>query len=261
MPVIDGAMQDYALTLDRFLGHAAKWHPQTEVVTALDEGAVQRIGYEALHARAKRVSAVLAGLGVSSGDRVATLAWNSQEHVESWFAIMGMGAVCHTLNPRLTAEQLAWMVGQSEARILLASADLAGLAHEILDRAPALGRVLVLDGEAPELGKRLDSLLAEATDEIAWGDADNRSPAGLCFTSGTTGAPKGVTYTHRSNYLHTIRALQADAMARTTEDRVLVAVPMFHANAWGLPFAAPAAGARPGPAGPVHADGASPSRG
>jgi non-ribosomal peptide synthetase component F len=116
-PIVDGEMQAFALTLDKFLDHAAKWRPDGQVVTAREGGRIDRVGYADLRDRSLRVSSVLAGLGVRKGDRVATLAWNTQDHVEVWFAIMGMGAVCHTLNPRLTAEQLAAMVVQSEARV------------------------------------------------------------------------------------------------------------------------------------------------
>jgi fatty-acyl-CoA synthase len=236
-------MQAFALTLDKFLEHAAKWRPNSQVVTARDDGGVDRIGYAGLRDRAARVSTVLAGLGVKTGDRVATLAWNTQTHVEAWFAIMGMGAVCHTLNPRLTSEQLAAMVVQSEASVLIASSDLAPLARRIQDGAPGLQRLLIIDGVASE-GEALEPMIAAAHGDVVWGDFDETAPCGLCFTSGTTGAPKGVTYTHRSSYLHTLRALQADVMAITGEDAVLAVVPMFHANAWGLPFAAPAVGAK-----------------
>jgi acyl-CoA synthetase (AMP-forming)/AMP-acid ligase II len=201
---------------------------------------------------------VLAGLGVKTGDRVATLAWNTQAHVEIWYAIMGMGAVCHTLNPRLTAEHLAAMVVQSQARILIASADLAPLAGQIRERVPAVEHLLTIDGAASE-GRAFEPMVAAARGEVTWGDFDETAPCGLCFTSGTTGAPKGVTYTHRSSFLHTLRALQADVMAITGADNVLAVVPMFHANAWGLPFAAPAVGAKlvlPG----RNADGASLAR-
>ncbi|MBP7705126.1 MAG: AMP-binding protein [Caulobacter sp.] len=246
MPMIDGAVQSYPLTLDRFLGHAAKWHPRAEVVTAREDGSVDRIGYAALEARARRVSTVLASLGVGPGDRVATLAWNSQAHVEVWYAVMGMGAVCHTLNPRLTAAQLAWMASQSDARVLIASHDLAVLARQIADRAPTVEQVLLIDGPGAGSGSEtaLESLTALADGHMVWGDFDETTPSGLCFTSGTTGAPKGVTYTHRSSFLHTLRVLQADVMAFTGADSILAVVPMFHANAWGLPFAAPAVGAR-----------------
>ena len=245
--MIDGEMQAFALTLDKFLDHAAKWRPGAEVVTAGEGGRIDRIGYAGLRQRSLKVSGVLAGLGVRPGDRVATLAWNTQAHVEVWYAIMGMGAVCHTLNPRLTEAQLASMVAQSQARILIASADLGPLARRVAARTPSLKRVLIIDGPAGADGADPDALepiVTEAGPPGVWGEFEETAPCGLCFTSGTTGAPKGVTYTHRSSFLHTLRLLQADVMAITAADTVLAAVPMFHANAWGLPFAAPAAGAR-----------------
>ena len=244
--MIDGAMQDFPLTLDRFLDHAAKWSPDAEVVTAGEGGRIARIGYAGLRRRSLKASGVLARLGVRVGDRVATLAWNTQAHVEAWYAIMGMGAVCHTLNPRLTETQLAAMVAQSEARILIASADLAPLARRVAERTRSLERVLVVDLPAgAEAGpEALEPLIAAEGDDGVWGGFPETAPCGLCFTSGTTGAPKGVTYTHRSSVLHTLRQLQADVMSISGTDTVLTAVPMFHANAWGLPFAAPAVGAR-----------------
>lgn len=262
--MIDGSMQDYPLTLDKFLHHAAKWHPNAEVVTAREGGGIDRIGYAALRDRALAVSSLLTGFGVKAGDRVATLAWNSQAHVEAWYAIMGMGAVCHTLNPRLTAQQLADMAVQSGARLLIVSADLQPLARAIAERVPALSRMLVIDG-APDgvasgcAATALEPLIATAPGGARWGAFPETAPCGLCFTSGTTGAPKGVTYTHRASFLHTLRCLQADVMAIRATDSVLVVVPMFHANAWGLPFALPAAGGRlvlPG----RHSDGASLAR-
>jgi fatty-acyl-CoA synthase len=240
-----GEMQAYGLTLDKILTHAARWTPDAEVVTAGGQG-TQRIGYAGLEGRARRVSAVLGGLGVRQGDVVATLAWNTQAHVEAWYGVMGMGAVCHTLNPRLTEAQLSDMVGQSRPAVLLVSPDLAALALRIVERVGVIRHVLVLGdaGEAPEDVRSLEDLIAEASPDAPWGDFDERAPSGLCFTSGTTGAPKGVTYTHRSGYLHTLRLLQTDVMGISSRDSVLAVVPMFHANAWGLPFAAPAAGAR-----------------
>lgn len=244
--MIDGEMQAFALTLDKFLDHAAKWRPDVQVVTAGEGGRTDRVGYAELRRRGLRVSAVLAGLGVQPGDRVATLAWNTRAHVETWYAVMGMGAVCHTLNPRLTEAQLAAMVGQSRARIVIASADLAPLARRVAARTPSIERVLTIDASGTEVadGDALEPMIAAAAEDVVWGGFDEATPSGLCFTSGTTGAPKGVTYTHRSSFLHTLRLLQADVMAITAADAVLAAVPMFHANAWGLPFAAPAAGAR-----------------
>lgn len=265
MPVNHGEMQAFTLTLDKFLGHAARWHPDVDVVTAREAGNSDRIGYARLMQRSRRLSSVFAGLGVRMGDHVATLAWNTQGHVETWFATMGMGAVCHTLNPRLAETHLVSMLAQSQARVLVASADLVPLAGRVAALAGSVERILVIDGSADAgegvpLAMPLEPMIAQADeDEIEWGAFDENAPCGLCFTSGTTGAPKGVTYTHRGNYLHTLRALQADTMAISARDSILLAVPMFHANGWGVPFAAPAVGARlilPG----RHLDGASLAR-
>jgi fatty-acyl-CoA synthase len=247
----DGDMQNFALTVDKFLLHAAKWHPLAEVVTARGGGVVDRIAYPALLERSRRVSAVLARLGVTQGDRVATLAWNTQQHLEAWYGIMGMGAVCHTLNPRLLAAQSADMVAQSEARILIVSADLAPLARDIVERTGSISHVIAIDGPADAMVEvdgaaviAMEAAITADLDEVEWGGFAETAPCGLCFTSGTTGAPKGVTYTHRANYLHTLRQLQADVAGITARDAVLTVVPMFHANAWGLPFAVPAAGGK-----------------
>ena len=254
--MIDGSMQDYGLTLDKFLSHAAKWHPDAEVVSVGADGMVRRTGYAEMHDRARGVSGALRTLGIGHGDRVATLAWNTQGHVEAWYGIMGMGAVCHTLNPRLTAAQIGSMLRQSAAAVLLVSADLLSLAREAAADMPTLRHILLLDADEGQAGAdAFDPLIAAAPRDVRWGDFDETTPSGLCFTSGSTGAPKGVTYTHRGCYLHTMRQLQADVLGPTARDSILAAVPMFHANAWGLPFAAPAVGAKlvlPG----RHTDGA-----
>ncbi|MEZ6012520.1 MAG: long-chain-fatty-acid--CoA ligase [Hyphomonas sp.] len=265
--MIDGSIQDYALTLDKLLDHGAKWHPGKEVVTAHADGSTNRIDYAGLRDRAKRVTALLRQFGVSQGDRVATLCWNTQAHMECWYGIMGMGAVCHTLNPRLTAEQIAWMLGQSEAEILFVSADLAPLAAKVVEQAKGIRTVLVIDPEQADVldlsalpsARLLEEQLTVDCEDQSWGCFPETTPCGLCFTSGTTGAPKGVTYTHRGNFLHTLRQLQADVSGMTSHDVVLPVVPMFHASAWGLPFSAPATGAKlvfPG----RHADGESLAR-
>ena len=254
----DGSMQDFPLTLDRFLVHAAKWHGERGVICADAGGGVERVGYAALLARSRRVSAVLASLGVKPGDRVATLGWNTRAHVEALYAIIGMGAVCHTLSPRQSVAGLAGSVAAASDRVLIVCADLLALARDIAANAPSLECVLVIDGPAGTVTAGADAprvlSLQALIDENpragavhdptpAWGEFDERAPAGLCFTSGTTGPPKGVTYTHRASFLHALRVLQADVYGITSADRVLAVVPMFHANAWGLPFAVPAVGA------------------
>jgi fatty-acyl-CoA synthase len=260
-----GAMQPYALTLDRFIDHAAKWHGATEVVTGGGGGVTARIGYSAMGDRCRRLSGALRSLGLTQGDNLAVLAWNSQAHMECWYGAMGIGIVCHTLNPRVSPAHLADMIRQAADRVLAVSPDLTSLTEKLIPLCPTLEHIVVLDEPGTEVSLpscdrvrtwRYEGLLQELGRATAWGGFDENAPAGLCFTSGTTGTPKGVTYTHRSNYLHTVHQLQADASGLTAHDSVLVAVPMFHANGWGFPFAGPAVGAKlvlPG----RHQDGAS----
>ena len=237
-------MQSYELTVDKFLIHAARWHPDVEVVSCDIDGETTRMGYAQVLERSRRLSGALLDLGLEPSDVVATLAWNTRPHMELWYAVMGVGMVCHTLNPRLTADQLAAMLEQSGATILAYGAGLAALADEIAVRRPGLRRIALDEPQSADATAIDYEALVASGHTVEWGGFDERTPAGLCFTSGTTGAPKGVVYTHRSNYLVTLRSVQADSLGLIASDVVLVAVPMFHANAWGFPFSAPATGAK-----------------
>ena len=246
-------MQHYSLTVDKILDHAAKWCGDREVVTADAGRIVDRITYSELRTRSNLLSGALNSLGLHQGDRVGTLAWNTRHHFEMYFAIMGAGYVCHTLNPRLTVAHLAAMINEAKNRAIAVSSDLLPLLAQVAPLCPSIEHVIVMDGSSDDTSivEKIravvsfhDRLIEEFGKPAVWGDFHEDSPAGLCYTSGTTGKPKGVLYTHRSNYLHTLRSLQADAFALTGNDVQLVAVPMFHANAWGLPFAGPAVGAR-----------------
>jgi len=243
-------MQPHALTVDKFLDHAAKWHGLKEIVSTVGSG-IRRTTYALLRERAARLSGGLLDNGLRFGERLATLAWNTEDHLSLSYAAMGVGIVCHTLNPRLSAKHLAAIVNEAGDRWIAVGEGLQPLLHEVLPLCPSVEAVLVLDDEP--IGQpfarvsqqwELADFLERSGRPTRWGEFDEDSAAGLCYTSGTVGNPRGVLYTHRSNYLHTLRALQADAVALTAEDTVLVAVPMFHANGWGFPFAAPAAGAR-----------------
>ncbi|HEY2708192.1 MAG TPA: long-chain-fatty-acid--CoA ligase [Caulobacteraceae bacterium] len=247
---MQGLMQAWPLTLDKLLDHAAEWHGGREVVSRSVEGPIVRTSYGEIRQRAKRLSNALKGLGVKAGDRVATLAWNSGRHMETWYAIMGLGAVCHTLNPRLFPDQLCYIINHAEDKILFT--DLTFLPTIIERRAEmrTVEKVIVMTDEGHMASVGLDgalcfeTLIDENSDDCVWGGFDENTAAGLCYTSGTTGNPKGVLYSHRTNFLHTLITLQTDVMGLSARDVVLPVVPMFHANAWGLAFSCPAVGCK-----------------
>ncbi len=244
-----GLMQDWPLTVDKILDHAKAWYADREVVSRSVEGPIVRTTYGQVHERAKRVSNVLLGLGIKPGDRVATLAWNTARHIEAWYGIMGIGAVCHTLNPRLFPEQLVYIINHAEDQVIFTDLTFLPILAGIRAQIPTVKHIIVLSDEA-NLGDQLpgalayETLVAEAAPEAAWGGFDENTAAGLCYTSGTTGNPKGVLYSHRSNFLHTLVTMGSDVLGIRASDVVLPVVPMFHANAWGLAFSAPAVGAK-----------------
>jgi fatty-acyl-CoA synthase len=245
-----GLMQDWPLTVDKILDHAKNWHPHREVVTRSVEGPIVRISYAEIHGRAKRVSKVLQGWDVKVGDRIATLAWNTARHIEAWYGIMGIGAVCHTLNPRLFPEQLIYIINHAGDRIIFVDLTFVPLLEAILPHCPTVERVVVMTDELTMPATRLpraecyEQLLAEADEDVTWGGFDEKTACGLCYTSGTTGNPKGVLYSHRSNFIHTLLGLQTTVLGATPKEVILPVVPMFHANAWGIAFGGPAAGSK-----------------
>jgi fatty-acyl-CoA synthase len=251
-----GLMQNWPMTVDKILDHAKAWHGETEIVTRSVEGPIERTTYAEVHERAKRLSNALKGLGVKNGDRIATLAWNTARHIEAWYGIMGIGAVCHTLNPRLFAEQLCYIVNHAEDKIIFTDATFLPTLAEHRAKLPTVEHVVVMTDRAHMAGCAwegalcFEDLIAANGPDCDWGGFDENTAAGLCYTSGTTGNPKGVLYSHRSNFLHTLVTLGADVMGFSSTDVILPVVPMFHANAWGIAFSGPAVGAKlvmPGP--------------
>ncbi|MFC6884784.1 MULTISPECIES: long-chain fatty acid--CoA ligase [Actinomadura] len=242
-------MQDHPLTISSIMRYGTEVFGSAEIATWTGAGA-RRIPYARLGERAARLAGALRGLGVDADQRVATFMWNNTEHMECYLAVPSMGAVLHTLNIRLFPDQLVYIAGHAEDRVVIVDASLVPLLASVLPRFTTVRHVIVV-GEADTAplepaGKELHSyeeLLAAAPASFDWPDIDERWAAAMCYTSGTTGDPKGVVYSHRSAYLHSMAVCTGNAMGLAAGDRVLPVVPMFHANAWGLPYAAVMAGA------------------
>jgi fatty-acyl-CoA synthase len=246
-----GTMPDLPLTVTSILRHGSTVHGDGAVVTAVaPDGSTRRASYAEVGERAARLANVLRDLGVDGDQRVATLLWNNQEHLEAYLAVPALGAVLHTLNLRLFPEQLTYVANDGGDSVLVADGSLVPLLCTVLPAMTTVSAVLVtgrVDTTPLEgAGKKIvsyDDALAAASPDFAWPDLDERAAAGMCYTSGTTGSPKGVVYSHRSTYLHTMALLGGNLTAMSALDRTLPVVPMFHANAWGLPYGAFAAGA------------------
>jgi fatty-acyl-CoA synthase len=245
-----GLMQDWPLTVDRILDHANACFPHREVVTRSLEGPITRMTYSAIWRRAKRVTNALKARGVGLGDRVATLAWNTERHMEVWYGAMGMGAVLHTVNPRLFPEQIAWIANHAEDKALFFDTTFTPIVEKIASQLPSVKFYVALTdrehlpkANIPNLIAYEDFIAGHAPD-AAWGGFSEETACGLCYTSGTTGDPKGVLYSHRSNVLHAMAANQTDCFGCGANDVVLPVVPMFHANAWAIAFVAPMCGAK-----------------
>ena len=241
-----GRMMDFPLTLGHLLERARTYFPATEVVSRRADGTLARHGWRQVYERTGKLAHALTRLGVKAGDRVATLAWNHHRHLEAYFAVPMMGAVVHTLNLRLHAAEIGYIAHHAGDTVALVDASLLPLFEQFRQGAPGVRHVVVMSdgGEAPEGSLDYEALLAHEASDFAWPMLDEGSAAQICYTSGTTGAPKGVVYSHRSSVLHALALGMADALALSMNDTVLPVVPMFHANAWGLPHACAAVGAK-----------------
>ena len=250
-----GLMMEYPLTIDRIVEHANRLFGHKQIRTRQVDGGVHEYTYSDLYRRSRRLASALVKRGIKTGDRVATFAWNHYQHLEMYFGIPGAGAVCHTLNVRLSPRQLAYIASHAEDRIVFVDATVLPLFEPVARQLECVEQLVLVnaqnEGETslPNV-VHYEDFLAEGDEECEWRSTDEEMAMGLCYTSGTTGDPKGALYSHRSMYLHTLGANQAMALGLTENDVVMPVVPQFHAMAWGLPYACPLAGAdvvMPGP--------------
>lgn len=251
-----GIMQEHPLMISSLIEHAARFHPDSEIVTRTVEGPIHRTNYLELRNRSKQVANALEKLGIEQGDRVGTLAWNTYRHMELYFGVSGSGAVLHTINPRLFEEQIEYIINHAEDRVLMFDIAFTDLVQKLAPKLKSVEFYIAMtdkdsmpDMDLPNLYCYEELVQAEKPD-YQWPLFDERTASSLCYTSGTTGNPKGVLYSHRSTVLHTIMAATPDGANISASECLLLIVPMFHANAWGIPYAAAMTGAKvvlPGP--------------
>jgi fatty-acyl-CoA synthase len=253
LPSMHGLMMQQPLLLSSLIRHADACHGDTEIVTRLTEGGQHRYTYRDAHRRSRQLACVLQHLGVKASDRVATLAWNTYRHFEIYYAVSGSGAICHTINPRLFPEQVAFIVNHAGDEVVCFDLTFTKLVEAIRPKCPGVRHWVALTDRAHQpAGDYLcyEELVTAESDYFDWPGFDENTAASLCYTSGTTGNPKGVLYSHRSLYLHSFAINLPDVMALSARDTALPVVPMFHVNAWGLPYAAAMVGVKlvlPGP--------------
>ncbi|MDO9481565.1 MAG: AMP-binding protein, partial [Hydrogenophaga sp.] len=257
-----GLMQDRPLLISSLIEHAATFHPHTDIVSRLPEGTVHRTNWHGVCLRSRQVANALQGLRIQQGERVGTLAWNSYRHLALYYGVSGSGAVLHTVNPRLFPEQIDYIVNHAEDRVLFFDITFAPLVEQLAPRLKSVQAFIAMTDRAhmPAINVPnllcFDELLDAQSTDYTWPEFDEKSASSLCYTSGTTGNPKGVLYSHRSTLLHTLMELAPDTFGISSAETLMLIVPMFHANAWGAPYAAAMVGAKlvlPGP----HLDGES----
>jgi len=245
-----GLITDRPLLISSLLRHAAAMHGDREIVARTVEGPLHRYTYADAHVRACRLANALVALGIAPGERVATIGWSTHRHYETYYAVSGMGAICHTVNPRLHADQVAWIMNHAEDALLLADASFAELVAELAPRVPSLRGIVFMTDAAhmPATGLPVvhcyEDLVDGASDAFDWPEFDERTASSLCYTSGTTGNPKGVLYSHRSTVLHAYAACLPDMFGLGEAEVAMPAAGMFHVNGWAIPYAATLAGAK-----------------
>ncbi len=252
-----GLMMDRPLVISAIIDHAARFHGDTEIVSVNTDGSQHRTDYAQIRARALKMASALALRGIKRGERIATLAWNNHRHFELYYAISGAGMVLHTINPRLFAEQFVYIVNHSGDRLIFFDRTFLPIIEALRDKLPEVEAFMLMEERDGELAERLpwlefyEDFIATGSDDHAWpDDLDEHAASSLCYTSGTTGNPKGVLCSHRSTLVHAMMSATPDVMNFSARDCLLPVVPMFHVNAWGTAYAAPMVGAKlvlPGP--------------
>ena len=247
---MQGLMMDRPLMISSIIDHAALYHGDTQVVSRSIEGPIHRYTYRDVGARARQVAGALATLGVKPGDRIGTVAWNGYRHLELYYGVSGMGAVLHTINPRLFPEQLVYIVNHAEDSHLFVDLTFVPLLEKLADQFETVKSFVIMTDEAHMPDTTLDdvvcyeTLIGAESPDYVWPEFDEHLASSLCYTSGTTGNPKGTLYSHRSTVLHAMAACASDVLGLSCRDTSLSIVPMFHANAWSLPYAAPMCGGK-----------------
>ncbi len=247
---LQGLMQPGQLLISGLIRHAAQHHGDVEIVSQLHGGEQRRSNWRTVESRARQLASALGGTGVKVSDRVVTLAWNTDRHLELYYAVAGMGAVVHTVNPRLFTEQIAYIVNHGAGETLCFDLDFADLVLKLAPSLPQVKRYVALcrGDQLPKLALpglcAYEDLLAQGGDDYVWPELQEGQASAMCYTSGTTGNPKGVLYSHRSTVLHSFAACAVDGLGLNARDSVLLSVPMFHVNAWGVPYAAAMCGAK-----------------
>ncbi|WP_405108461.1 long-chain-fatty-acid--CoA ligase [Phaeobacter sp. BS52] len=257
-----GKMMHKQLTIGSLIEHAGRFHSSTTVTSVETSGETEHVTWGDIDANARKLAAALGRLGIAQGARCGTIAWNNRRHLEIYFGVSGGGYVCHTINPRLKPEQLIYIINHAEDQVLFIDTTFVPAVAQLRAQFTTVQHIVVMGPKDADIAAQIegvlfyDDLLDAETADYDWPDLDENLPSSLCYTSGTTGNPKGVEYTHRTSVLHTIGGNQPDGLALRARDTVLAVVPMFHVNAWGTPYMTAAVGAKlvlPGP----HLDGAS----